>query len=227
MQCKGGGGVGLVVWGFGVRDWNSGNLPYLVAKIYGLNFIKIRGIWIFRGQKPPIRGLTIIKRSWNSGNQPYLVANTYGLNFIKMGGIWIFRGQKPSISGGYMWCIFWNSYKRWCLLMCVKFCDNWLRNEVSRAVTPFQRGRSPLLGGYMWPVMTMFEIVQEIMFVNVWVKFRDNWLRNEVCRAVTLFEHVRMYVRADPYIPCKGIIIIIIVMIKICSVRRHNSFSIC
>ena len=30
---------------------------------------------------------------------------------------------------------------------CVKFCDNRLRNEVCRAVTPFQGGRSPLLGG--------------------------------------------------------------------------------
>ena len=44
------------------------------------------------GQKPPIRGLTIIERSWNYGNLPYLVANTYGLNFIKIGGISIFPG---------------------------------------------------------------------------------------------------------------------------------------
>ena len=36
----------------------------------------------------------------------------------------------------------------------------------SRAVTPFQGG-SPLLGGgYMWPVMPTFELVQEMMFVN-------------------------------------------------------------
>ena len=30
--------------------------------------------------------------------------------------------------------------------------------------------------------------------------------RNKVCRAATLFEYVQTYVRADPYIPCKGII---------------------
>ena len=31
---------------------------------------------------------------------------------------------------------------------CVKFHDNRLRNEVCRAVMPFQGGRSPLLGGF-------------------------------------------------------------------------------
>ena len=50
--------------------------------------------------------------------------------------------------------------------------------------------------------MPMFELVQEMMFVNTCVKFRDNRLRNEVCRAVTPLGHVR----ADPYIPCEGII---------------------
>ena len=37
------------------RSWNSGNQPYLVANTYDLNFIKIGGIWIFRGAEPPIR----------------------------------------------------------------------------------------------------------------------------------------------------------------------------
>ena len=36
--------------------WNHGNQPYLVAIAYGFNFIKVGGIWIFWGQKPPIRG---------------------------------------------------------------------------------------------------------------------------------------------------------------------------
>ena len=31
--------------------------------------------------------------------------------------------------------------------VCVRFRDNWLRNEVCRAVTPFQVGRSPYWGG--------------------------------------------------------------------------------
>ena len=44
------------------------------------------------GQKPPIRGFTIIEKRWNYRNLPYLVANTYGLNVIKIGDIWIFRG---------------------------------------------------------------------------------------------------------------------------------------
>ena len=54
-----------------------------MANTYGLNFIEIRGILTFRGQKP-LLGVTIIERSCNSGNQPYLVGNTYGLNFIKI-----------------------------------------------------------------------------------------------------------------------------------------------
>ena len=37
----------------------------------------------------------------------------------------------------------------------------------------------------MCPVMPIFKLVQEMMFVNTCVKFRDNRLRNEVCRAVT------------------------------------------
>ena len=32
---------------------NSGNLPYLVAKTYLLKFIKIGGIWFFRGAEVP------------------------------------------------------------------------------------------------------------------------------------------------------------------------------
>ena len=43
------------------KSRNYGNLPYLVVNAYGLNFIKIGGIWIFRGgrgvEKPPIRGV--------------------------------------------------------------------------------------------------------------------------------------------------------------------------
>ena len=34
-----------------IERWNSGNLPILVANTYGINFIKIGGIWTFhRGQ---------------------------------------------------------------------------------------------------------------------------------------------------------------------------------
>ena len=41
------------------RSWNYGNLPYLVANIYELNFIKIGGIWIFR------------RWGWGGGETPY------------------------------------------------------------------------------------------------------------------------------------------------------------
>ena len=40
----------------------------------------------------------------------------------------------------------------------------------------------------MWPVMPIFKLVQEMMFVNMWVKFHDNQLRNEVIREVTPFQ---------------------------------------
>ena len=33
--------------------WKSGNLPYLVANTYDFNFIKIGGIWFFRGAEAP------------------------------------------------------------------------------------------------------------------------------------------------------------------------------
>ena len=118
-------------------------------------------------------------------------------------------GQKPPIRGVTcdLWCPFSNSYKRWCLWTRVKFRDNRLRNEVCMAVTPFQgRQKPPIRVGYIWPVMPFFKLVQEMMFVNKWVKFRDNRLRNEVCRAVTPFQYKQTYVRADPYIPCEGII---------------------
>ena len=72
--------------------WKFGNLPYLVANTYGLNFIKFGGIWFFRGQKLLLGGLTVNERSWDYGNLPNLVANEYGLNFIKIRGICIFRG---------------------------------------------------------------------------------------------------------------------------------------
>ena len=38
--------------------WNYGHLLYLVANGYRLYFIKIGGIWIVRGQKTPIGGVT-------------------------------------------------------------------------------------------------------------------------------------------------------------------------
>ena len=89
-----------------VDGGNYGNLAYLVASTYGLNVIKIRGLWIFQGGrslsalKRPEGVLTIIKSIWNYGNLAYLVANTYGLNVIKIGGIWIFQGGRSPLLRG-------------------------------------------------------------------------------------------------------------------------------
>ena len=69
---------------------------------YGLHFIKIGGIWIFRwGRSPLLGGLTIIEKSWNYGNLAYLVANrpTYDLNFIKIRYIWFFGGRSALLGG--------------------------------------------------------------------------------------------------------------------------------
>ena len=43
------------------------------------------------------------------------------------------------------------------------------------------RGRNPLIGGYIWPVMPIFEIVRAIpVKSHVW-KFGLDWLKLEVC----------------------------------------------
>ena len=54
-------------------------------------------------------------------------------------------------------------------------------------------------------VMLMFELIQEMMFVNMCVKFRDNRLRNEVCKAVTPLGDVRTNVtyRQIPIYPAR------------------------
>ena len=85
----------------------------------------------------------------------------------------------------------------------MKFRDNRIRKKksvkfVKFDVELFDRRRSK------------HELVQEMMCVNTCVKFHSNRLRNEGCRAVTPFEYEQTYehtyVRADPYIPCEGII---------------------
>ena len=134
------------------------------------------------GKKPPIMGLTIIKRSWNYGNLPYLVANTYGLHFIKIGGIWIFwgggGGQKPSISGVTcdLWCPFSKSDE---LFQSKVMCENLVSIGWNRRYVYFQGGgrgqKPPIKGGYMWPVMPIFKIGWAISVrSHVW-KFGSDW----------------------------------------------------
>ena len=153
--------------------WNFGDLPYLVANIYGANCSKIRGIWFFRGDRSPLfEGLTIIERSVNYGNLPYSVANTYGLNFIKIGGIWIFRGQKPPIRGVTfdMWCPFSNSNE---LFQSKVMCENLVWIGWNRRYVNFQGGQKPPIRGvYMWPAMPIFELVRAISVktrVKIWI----------------------------------------------------------
>ena len=89
-----------------VDGGNYGDLAYLVASTYGLNVIKIGGIWIFpvgrslSALKRHEGMLTIIESIWNYGNLAYLVANTYGLKVIEIGGIWIFQGGRSPLLGG-------------------------------------------------------------------------------------------------------------------------------
>ena len=81
------------------RSWNYRKLPYLLANTYGLNFIKIGGIWISRGgggQKPPIRGgLHLIcgahfRTRMNYSSQKLCVKIWFGL--VEIGGMLTFRG---------------------------------------------------------------------------------------------------------------------------------------
>ena len=123
-----------------------------MANTYGLNVIKIGGVWFFRGQKTPIRGTyNDKKKDWNYRNLPYLVANTYGLNVIKIGGIWIFWGQKPPIRGVTcdLWCPFMNSDE---LFQSKVMCENlvqigWAFQELSFEFSGGVGARNLLLGG--------------------------------------------------------------------------------
>ena len=128
-------------------------------------------------QKPPIRGLTIIKRSWNYGNLPYLVANTYGLNFIKIRGIWIFLGggwQKPPIRGLHVTCdahfrtrMSYSSQKS-----CVKI---WF-GLVEIGGVNFQGGQKPLLGGVTCDLRCPSSNLAELFQSKVMWKCGSDWL---------------------------------------------------
>ena len=50
--------------------------------------------------------------------------------------------------------------------------------------------------------MPIFELVQEMMFVNTCVKFRDNRLKNEVCTAVTPFQGGRSPLLGGLHVTC-------------------------
>ena len=64
----------------------------------------------------------------------------------------------------------------------------WCKFHQNRSYLNFQGAEGPISGGYMRPVMPIFELIREMKFVNTYGKFHDNRLRNEVCRAVMPFQ---------------------------------------
>ena len=170
-----------------------------MANTYGLNVIKIRGMWIFwgGGRSPLLGGVTcdlsmpIFELGWATPVKSHVWK--FGLNRLSLSRVitWIFRGgggQKPPIRCGYMWpampifelgpAIPVKSHM-W------KFGLDWL--SLSRVIV-FTNiflsggGRNPLLGGgYIWPVMPIFELGWAIpVKSHVW-KFGLDWLKSEVC----------------------------------------------
>ena len=136
-----GGGLELG-WGWVGLGWVGpeilGIWVGLGANGYGLGWVKIRGISIFRWGRSPLLGL-----GYNNGKKPeilgiclHLGANTYGLNFIKIRGISILRGARSStIREAYNNRPVMPIFKFWDIrlhvsvqyIQCVKFCDNRLR----------------------------------------------------------------------------------------------------
>ena len=157
-----------------------------MASTYGLNVIKIGGIWIFQGGrslsalKHPEGVLTIIKSIWNYGNLAYLVANTYGLNVIKIGGIWIFQGGRSSLLGGlHVACnahfrtrISYSSQKS-----CVKIWFGLVEPFKSYHLNFSWGQKPPIRGGCMWPAMPIFWLGWAIPVKSHLCKFGSDWLR--------------------------------------------------
>ena len=152
-------------------SWNYGNLPYLVANTKGFNFIKIGGIWIFwggGGAETPIRLcyiwplMLIFKLGW-----AILVKSQmwkFGSDWLSFSRviIWIFRVGRNPLLGGYMWPampLFEHGRAIPVKSHVWKFGSDWL--SLSRVIVStniFSGGRNPLLGGYIWPVMPIFEL---------------------------------------------------------------------
>ena len=80
------------------RSWNYGNMPYLVANTYGLNFIKIGGIWIFQGGEPPVRGITCDLRCPFSNFAELFQSKVTCENLVRIG--WAFQELSFEISWG-------------------------------------------------------------------------------------------------------------------------------
>ena len=168
-----------------------------MGNTYGLHFIKIGGIWIFRwGRSPLLGGLTIIEKSWNYGNLAYLVANrpTYDLNFIKIRDIWFLGGRSALLGGltkierswnyGNLPHLVANTYG----LNFIKIGNNWV---IGGGGT-----ETPIRGGYIWPVIPIFEFAWAIPVKSHMWKFGSDWL---TLSRVIMFTNIFPWGAETPY----------------------------
>ena len=155
------------------RSWNYENLPYLVANTYGLNFIKIGGIWIFLGGTSPLVGwdcmwpaMPIFELGWAILVKSHVWK--FGSDWLCLSRviIWIFRGggggQKPPIRGVTrdLRCPFSNLAE---LFQSKVMCENLVWIGWNRR--------------YIWPVMPIFETGRAFLDTSHLWKFGSHWLR--------------------------------------------------
>ena len=182
------------VWKFG-SDWLSLSRVIVVTdrkKKNGLNVIKTGGIWIFLGggQKTPIRwgymwpAMPIFELGWAI---PVKICE----NLVRIG--WAFqelsfefpgRGRNTLLGGLHVACNAhfrtWPSYSS--QKSCVKIWFGLVEPFKSyRIHKHFSGGRDPHYGGYIWPVMPIFELGCAIPVKSHVLKFGLDWLKSEVC----------------------------------------------
>ena len=157
------------------KSWNYGNLPYLMANTYGLNFIKI-GIFEFSGGQKPIFEL-----GWAIPAKSHvkicfgLVApfKSYHLNFL--------GGRNPLLGELHVSCNAhfrtWRSYSN--QKSCVKIWFGLVEPFKSYRVHKHFSGggeKLPIWGGCIWPVMPIFELGWAIPVKSHVLKFGFDWL---------------------------------------------------
>ena len=175
--------------------WNYGNLAYLVANTYGLNVIKIGGIWILEGGRSPLLGGLLVTcdthfrtqisyssqkscvKIWFGLVEPF---KSYHLNFP-----W---GQKPPIRGLAcdLQCPFSGLAELFQSKVMCKFGSDWLSfSRVIVSTNIFLWGRNPLLVGAtfdLWcPILNSDELFQsKFMFGNlVWIGWNQRYVNFE------------------------------------------------
>ena len=181
------------------KSWNYGNLPYLVANTYGLNVIKIRGIWIFqcgRGEGRPLLGEVSCDLWCPFSNSDELFQSKVTCeNLFQIG--WAFQelsfefsgGHKPPIRGLHVTCD--AHFRTWLSYSSQKsYANIWFG-----LVEPFKSYRvhkhffggrgggaeTPIRGCYIWPVIPIFELGRAIPVKSHVLNFGLDWLKSEVC----------------------------------------------